>query len=130
MLSEILKAFGKPEKLQFDQILTSFRLAGGKIYNDNIQLNGKDLDLNLYGWTSLAYDVSQKGNPLEYRVTGDFIQRSLGRDAEKVLSVLGGGETAIPVVIAGTVQQPRVTIKMPKAGDLIRGIFGPSKKGK
>jgi hypothetical protein len=130
VLSAILKAFGKPEKLQFDQILTNFRLAEGKIYNDNIQLNGKDLDLNLNGWTSLAYVPSQKGNPLEYSVTGDFIQRSLGGDAEKVLSILGGGETKIPVVIAGTAQNPRVTIKMPKAGDLLKGIFGPSKKGK
>jgi hypothetical protein len=129
VLSEILKAFGKPEKLQFDQILTNFRFAEEKVYNDNIQLNGKDLDLNLNGWTSLAYVPSQKGNPLEYSVTGDFIQRSLGRDAEKVLSVLGGGEAKIPVVIAGTVQNPRVTLKMPKAGDLLKGIFGPSKKG-
>ena len=130
VLSEILKAFGKPEKLQFDQILTNFRLAEGKVYNDNIQLNGKDLDLNLNGWTSLAYVPSQKGNPLEYSVTGDFIQRSLGGDAGKALSILGGGETKIPVVIAGTVQNPRVTIKMPKAGDLLKGLFGPSKKGK
>jgi hypothetical protein len=130
VLSEILKSFGKPEKLQFDQILTNFRLAEGKVYNDNIQLNGKDLDLNLNGWTSLAYVPSQKGNPLEYSVTGDFIQRSLGGEAEKVLSILGGGEAKIPVVIAGTLQKPRVTIKMPKAGDLLKGIFGPSKKGK
>ena len=130
VLAEILKFAGQSETFQFEQILTAFRLSDGKIFNDNIQLNGKDLDLNLKGWTSLAYVPSQKGNPLEYSVTGDFIGKSLGRDAEKVLSVLGGGEAAIPIVIAGTVQSPRVTIKRPKAEDLFRGLFKSPQKGK
>ena len=123
VLAEILKFAGQSETFQFEQILTAFRLSDGKIFNDNIQLNGKDLDLNLKGWTSLAYVPSQKGNPLEYSVTGDFIDKSLGRDAKKVLSVLGGGEGTIPIVIAGTVQNPRVTIKKPKAEDLFRGLL-------
>ena len=123
VLAEILKFAGQSETFQFEQILTAFRLSDGKIFNDNIQLNGKDLDLNLKGWTSLAYVPSQKGNPLEYSVTGDFIDKSLGRDAKKVLSILGGGEGTIPIVIAGTVQNPRVTIKKPKAEDLFRGLF-------
>jgi hypothetical protein len=123
VLAEILRFAGQSETYRFEKILTAFRLSDGKIFNDNIQLNGKDLDLNLKGWTSLAYVPSQKGNPLEYRVTGDFIDKSLGRDAKKVLSVLGGGEGAIPIVIAGTVQKPRVTIKKPKVEDLFRGIF-------
>ena len=123
VLAEILKFAGQSETLRFEEILTAFRLSDGKIFNDNIQLNGKDLDLNLKGWTSLVYVPSQKGNPLEYSVTGDFIDKSLGRDAKKVLSVLGGGEGAIPIVIAGTVQSPRVTIKKPKAEDLFRGLF-------
>ena len=130
VLSEILKAFGKPEKLQFDEILTNFRLSEEKVYNDNIQLNGKDLNLNLKGWTSLAHVPSQKGNPMEYSVTGDLIQKSIGKDAEKVLSILGGGEANIPVVIAGTIQNPRVSIKLPKAADIFKGIFSPLQKGK
>jgi hypothetical protein len=123
VLAEILKFAGQSETFQFEQILTAFRLSDGKIFNDNIQLNGKDLDLNLKGWTSLVYVPSKQGNPLEYSVTGDFLDRSLGRDAKKVLSALGGEEGAIPIVIAGTVQAPRVTIKKPKVEDLFRGLF-------
>jgi hypothetical protein len=129
VLAEILKYAGQSETLQFEEILTAFRLSDAKIYNDNIQLNGKDLDLNLKGWTSLAYIPSQKGNPLEYSVAGDLIERSLGRDAKKVFSVLGGGEGTIPIVIAGTVQNPRVTIKKPKVEDVFRGLFKSRKKG-
>ena len=60
---------------------------------------------------------------MEYRISGDFLDKSFGKDTQKVLSVLGGGEPAIPVAISGTVQKPSVSIKMPKAQDLLRGIF-------
>jgi hypothetical protein len=128
VLSQILKASRQPEVFQFEQILTGFRLSDGKIYNDDIQVNGKDVDLNIKGWTSLAYVPSQKGNPLEYSVAGDLIERSLGRDAKKIFSALGGAEGSIPIAIGGTVQKPRVVIKMPKAQDLIRGLFNIPKK--
>ncbi len=123
VLSLILKSFGEPEALQFEEILTGFRLGEGKIYNDKIQVNGKDLDFTIQGWTSLRYEPSRKGNPLEYTVKGNFLKKSLGKDAEKVLSILGGGEPMVPVVINGTVQKPRISIKMPRAGDLLRGIL-------
>lgn len=128
VLSQILKSFGKSETLQFKEILTAFRLKDEKIYNDNIQVNGDDLNFQIKGWTSLTTIASQNGNPMEYSVTGDFLDESLGRDAKKVLSILGGGEPVIPVVIAGTVQNPKIAIKMPKAGDLLQGIFGSDKK--
>jgi len=128
VLSQILKASQQPEVFQFEQILTGFRLSEGRIYNDDIQVNGKGVDLNIRGWTSLRYDPSKKGNPLEYSVAGDVIQRSLGRDAKKIFSALGAEEGTIPVVIGGTVQKPRVVIKMPKAQDLIRGIFKTPRK--
>ena len=128
VLSQVLKYFGKPETLKFKQISTAFRLKDEKIYNDNIQVNGEDLNFQIKGWTSLTYIASQNGNPMEYSVTGDFLEESLGRDAKKVLSIIGGGEPVIPVVIAGTVQKPKIAIKMPKVGDLIRGIFGSDKK--
>ena len=128
VLSQVLKSFGKPETLKFKQISTSFRLKDEKIYNDNVQVNAEDLNFQIKGWTSLTYIASQNGNPIEYSITGDFLNESLGRDAKKVLSIIGGGEPLIPVVITGTVQQPKIAIKMPKAGDLIQGIFGSDKK--
>ncbi|MDX1779414.1 MAG: AsmA-like C-terminal region-containing protein, partial [Thermodesulfobacteriota bacterium] len=130
VLAEILKFAGQSEKLEFEQIITGFRLSDGKIFNDDIQVNGDTLDFNLKGWTSLAYLPSKQGNPLEYTVTGDWIDKSLGRDAKKVLSVLGGGETTIPIVIAGTVQNPRVTIKKPKAEDVVKGFLKSRQKEK
>jgi hypothetical protein len=125
VLSVILKSFGKPETLEFEEILTNFRLGEGKLYNDSIQVNSKDLQLSLRGWTALAYDPSKEGNPIDYTVSGDFLKGSIGKDGEKVLAILGGGEPTIPVGIGGTVQKPKVSIKMPKAGDLFRGLLAP-----
>lgn len=118
VLSVILKAAGKSETLEFEQIFTGFRLGDSKIYNDDIQVNGKDLKIGLKGWTSLVYVPSKKGNPMEYEVTGDYLQKKMGKDAQTVLSILGGGESKIPVRIAGTVQSPRVSLKLPKLKDL------------
>lgn len=123
VVSLILRYYGQPESLHFKHISTGFRLADGKIYNDDIKVGGKELDFNIKGWTSLAYVNSQKGNPMEYSFSGDFSKLSLGKGAEKVLSFLGEEKQTIPIVIAGTVQQPKVSIKMPKAGDLLRGIL-------
>jgi len=123
VVSMILNYFGQPESLHFKQISTGFRLADGKIYNDDIKVDGKELDFTIKGWTSLAYVNSQKGNSMEYSLSGDFSKLSLGKGSEKVLSFLGEEKQTIPIVIAGTVQQPKVSIKMPKAEDLLRGIF-------
>jgi hypothetical protein len=123
VVSLILRYYGQPESLQFEQISTGFRLADGKIYNDDIKVDGKELDFNIKGWTSLAYVNSQKGNPMEYSLSGDFSKLSLGKGAEKVLSFFGEEKQTIPIVIAGTVQQPKVSITMPKAGDFLRGIL-------
>jgi len=125
VLSVILKSTGKPETLEFEEILTDFRLGEGKIFNDNIRVNAKDLKFGLRGWTALAYDPSKRGNPMDYTVTGDFLKKSIGKDGEKVLAILGGGEPTMPVGIGGTVQKPKVSIKMPKAGDLFKGLFTP-----
>jgi len=130
VLSLILKYFGKPEALRFEQISTGFRLEDGKIYNDNIKVDGEELDFSIKGWTSLAYVPSQKGNPMEYSLSGDFSKLSLGKDAEKVLSFFGEDKQTIPIAIAGTVQKPKVSIKMPKAKDFFKGILSPPEKKK
>lgn len=123
LLSVILKAAGESDTLAFEEIFTDFRLADGKIYNDNITVNGKALDLIVKGWTSLSYDPLAKGNPIRYTLEGDFFQKNLGRDAKKVLSFLGGVNTQVPFEITGTVQRPKVSIKKTETKELIKGIF-------
>jgi hypothetical protein len=123
VLSRVLKPFGKSETLEFKEIKVPFSLKEGKIINDNIQVNSKDLKFGLKGWTSLVYEPSRKGNPMEYMVTGELIEKALGKEAQKYLSPLGIEEGTIPVAIAGTVQKPRISIKLPKAGDLLKGLF-------
>ena len=125
-LSAILKFLEKPTTLQFDQILSPFLLGQGKIYDNNIQVTGKDIQLELNGWTSLVYDPEKKGNPIKYRVAGDSFEQSLGRDAQKILPFLNGEDAAIRVVITGTVQKPKVSIKAPKAKDFFKGFFSHS----
>ena len=125
VLSVILNALGRPETIQFDEIFTNFRLQDGRIYNDDIQVIGKDINLKLQGWTSLIYDQYKKGNPMEYTVGGESIKQLMGKDGEKVLSFMGG---TIPVNIGGTVQKPKVSIKMPSVKDILPGLFSPRKR--
>ncbi|MBN2468172.1 MAG: AsmA family protein [Deltaproteobacteria bacterium] len=127
VLSQILRTLGQAETLQFEEILTGFRLADEKIYNDDIQVNGKELTFGLKGWTSLVYDPAHKGNPMEYTVTGKALAKSLGKDAQAILSVLGGGEQTIPIGIGGTVQKPRVSIKTAQPKDLLRELLAPTR---
>ena len=124
-LSEILKVLGKSE-IRFDQILTLFHLGGGKIYNDTLKINSKDLSLELKGWTSLVYDPEKKGNPINYSVTGDSLKNFLGKDAQKFLSFLSDSDVTIPIHIKGTVQKPKVSVKFPKAKKFFKDFFNPS----
>jgi hypothetical protein len=126
VLSEILKVLGKPETIPFDQILTLFHLGDEKIYNDPIQLNSKDLTLELKGWTSLVYDPEKKGNPIKYTVTGASLKNFLGKDAQKILPFLSGENATIPIYIKGTVQKPKVSVKFPKAKEIFKDFFNSS----
>ena len=127
-LSAILKFLGKPETIQFNQILSPFRLGEEKIYDNTIQVTGKDIQLELKGWTSLVYDPEKKGNPIEYQVTGDSLKKFLGKDAQKILLFLSGEDAFIPVHITGTVQKPKVSIKSPEVKKIFKGFFGPSQR--
>ncbi len=129
VLLQLLQHFSKAESFAFKEIMTSFRLADGKVYNDKILVDGEDLDFQLQGWTSLSYVAEKDGNPMDYTVSGDFI-KGLGGDAQKILSALGGGEQAIPIGIAGTVQNPRVSVKLPKTRDLFQQLLKPSEEKK
>ena len=123
VLSEILKVLGKPEAIPFDQILTVFHLGDEKIYNDTVQLNSKDLTLELKGWTSLVYDPEKRGNPIKYTVTGASLKNLLGKDAQKFLPFFSGENAPIPIYIKGTVQKPKVSVKFPKAKDFFKDFF-------
>ncbi|HNR13341.1 MAG TPA: AsmA-like C-terminal region-containing protein [Thermodesulfobacteriota bacterium] len=125
VLYQILRSFDKRESFSFDEITSTFHMGEGMLYNDKTQVKGEDLDFSLQGWTSLVYVPAKEGNPMEHTVSGDFVSR-LGEDAQKTLSALGGGTEAIPIVIAGTVQDPKVTVKMPKVRDILKGLTQPS----
>jgi len=127
-LSEILRILGKSEKIQFDRILCPFRLGEGKIYDNTIQVTGPDVELAFQGWTSLTYDPEKKGNPIKYTVTGASFKQSPGKDAKKSLPFLGNNAPAIPIVIKGTVQKPKVSVKFSKAKKFFKKFFNPPKK--
>jgi hypothetical protein len=126
-LSEILRVLGKSETIQFDQILCPFRLGEGRIYDNTIQVTGHDIELSLQGWTSLTYDPEKKGNPIKYTVTGVSLKQSQGKDVKKNLPFLGNGDAPIPIVIRGSVQKPKVSVKFPKAKKFFKDFFNPHK---
>jgi len=127
VLYKILQYFEEKETFAFEEVVTGFRMGDAKLYNDKITVNGEDLNFNLQGWTSLVFVPGKNGNPMEYTVSGDFIKK-LGEDAQKALSTLGGGEPSIPIAIGGTVQNPKVTVKMPKIRNLLQNLLQPSRQ--
>jgi hypothetical protein len=120
VLADILKAVGKPPALSFEQIATAFVLRDGRIHNDAIEVNGKDVSFGLRGWTALSYDDALGGNPMEYAITGDLLKGKRAADAMKVLALLGLAESDAPVRITGTVQRPRVSINVPVLKNFLR----------
>ncbi len=104
---KIISRLIKKEEYKFDDITTDFRINDEKIYTDDLKVNGEDFDVGLSGWA--AFD-----GRIEYTA-----------DAEKILGRFGKG-TKLPVVITGTINNPKLAFKMPEPqefGSLLKGFL-------
>ena len=115
IISNILKR----EEYSFDDIITQFKINDEKIFVDNLKVNSKDFNMGLSGWTSFD-------GRIEYTADAEIVGKYIGGDAEKILGMLGKG-SKLPIVITGTVNNPRLAFKWPKPqdiGNLLGGLFG------
>lgn len=123
---KVLSRIIKDESFKFEELTTPVRIKEGKIYTEDLQINGSKLDIGLSGWT--AFD-----GRIEYTVESEVLAKYIGGDAENILRMLGKG-SHLPIVITGTVDKPKVALKMPKSkegfGNLIEGIMGSRGKSK
>ncbi|MDR4505781.1 MAG: AsmA family protein [Candidatus Scalindua sp.] len=123
---KVLSRIISDESFKFEELTTPVRIKDGKIFTDDLQINGSKLDIGLSGWT--AFD-----GRIEYTVESDVLARYIGGDAENILGMLGKG-VHLPIIITGTVNKPKVALKLPKSkegfGDLIEGIMGSIGKSK
>ena len=121
VISGILKALGKGDEYEFDKIITKFVIDDSKISNDDISVNGKEFDIGLSGWTSFD-------GRIEYSVDAEVLSKHVGRDAKKIMGVLGQG-SKLPIVVTGTINRPKLSFKWPKPqeiGNILQGILGRS----
>jgi hypothetical protein len=87
-----------------------------------LRVNSKDFNIGLSGWTSFDGQI-------EYSADADVVGKYIGGDAEKILGMLGKG-SKLPIVITGTVNNPRLAFKWPKPqeiGNFLGGLFGGRK---
>ncbi|MEE9604610.1 MAG: AsmA-like C-terminal region-containing protein, partial [Candidatus Scalindua sp.] len=115
IISNILKR----EEYSFDDIITQFKINDEKIFVDNLKVNSKDFNMGLSGWTSFD-------GRIEYTADAEIVGKYIGGDAEKILGMLGKG-SKLPIVITGTVNNPRLAFKWPKPqdiGNLLGSLFG------
>ncbi|MDR4499550.1 MAG: AsmA family protein [Candidatus Scalindua sp.] len=117
---KILSQIIRHEAFQFDELTAPIKVEDGKIFTENVQVNGREFDIGLSGWTSFD-------GRMEYMVESEAVAKYLGGDAEKILGMLGKG-SKLPIVITGTVEKPRITFKLPKSekgiGGILEGIGG------
>ncbi len=108
------------ETFEFAELISPIKIEGGKVFTEDLQINGSKHDIGLSGWT--AFD-----GRIEYTVESDVIAKYVGGDAEDILGMLGKG-VELPIVITGTIDRPKVALKLPKTkegiGGLIEGIIG------
>jgi hypothetical protein len=119
---KIISNILKKEGYSFDDIVTQFKINDEKIFVDDLQVNSKDFNIGLSGWTSFDGQI-------EYAADADVVGKYIGGDAEKILGMLGKG-SKLPIVITGTVNNPRLAFKWPKPqeiGNFLGGLFGGRK---
>lgn len=116
---KIMSNILKKEEYSFDDIVTQFKINDEKIFVDNLKVNSKDFNFGLSGWTSFD-------GRIEYTADAEIVGKYIGGDAEKILEMLGKG-SKLPIVITGTVNNPRLAFKWPKPqdiGSLLGNLFG------
>jgi len=121
VMTKVLKAIGGKREYEFEQIITQFVIEDSKIINDDINVNGKEFDIGLSGWTSFD-------GRIEYSADAEALGKQLGGDAEKILGAFSGG-SKLPIVVTGTIDKPRLSFKWPKPqeiGNILQGILGGS----
>jgi hypothetical protein len=96
--------------LQFDLVTVQFRFEDGRVYNDDIQVDGKELDLGLKGWTSFD-------GRMEYAFDGAALLALLPKDARERVTAVLGPDGKIPGTLAGSVTSPSVSLEMPDLAD-------------
>ncbi len=105
---------------EFEEITTPIRIEDGKIFTEDLQVNGSKLDVGLSGWTALD-------GRIEYTVESEVLAKYIGGDAEDILGMLGKG-LKLPTVITGTIDKPKVALRFPESeegfGNLIEGVIG------
>jgi hypothetical protein len=116
---KIISNILKKEEYSFEDIVTQFKINDEKIFVDNLKVNSKDFNIGLSGWTSFSGQI-------EYTADAEIVGKYIGGDAEKILGMLGKG-SKLPILITGTVNNPRLTFKWPESqdiGNLLGGLFG------
>ncbi len=121
VMTKVLKAIGGKREYEFEQIITQFVIEDSKIINDDINVNGKEFDIGLSGWTSFD-------GRIEYSADAEALGSQLGGDARKILGALSEG-SKLPIVVTGTISKPKLSFKWPKPediGSILQGILGGS----
>ncbi|MFQ5965408.1 MAG: AsmA family protein [Candidatus Scalinduaceae bacterium] len=116
---KIISRILKKEEYKFDDITTPFRIDDEKVFADAIKVNSEDFDIGLSGWTSFDGQI-------EYTVDAEVLGKYIGGDVGKILGELGKG-SKLPIVITGTIDNPKVAFKRPKPQDVdsfLQGIIG------
>lgn len=135
IVTKIMKFAGEGDTLKFKGMNSAFQLAKGKVTTDGIQVNGQGLDFVLTGWTSIIPDAKTGGFPMEYKAGSELLKKYAGKDYQKYASLLSKpGESYSPLLIAGTVQEPKVRLNLPSIKDAaktaITGALGEALGGK
>ncbi|TLD42936.1 MAG: hypothetical protein JETT_0724 [Candidatus Jettenia ecosi] len=126
LFSSLLGIAGIKDTYSFDFVEASIQIKDGKMYTQKMEMEGPLMSINASGMAELEGAIS-------YDVAVAFRKEHLGKDIEKIASVVLGQNT-LPVEIRGTTKDPEISIKLPKDNlehllrDLVNDFLATSKK--
>lgn len=111
VFSDLLSKAGVAQTgLSFDLLTVQFRFQDGRVYNDDIKIDGKELDLGLKGWTSFDGEM-------DYAFDGAPLIALLPKAAREQVAAALGPNTKLPGSIRGYLASPNVGLEMPGLED-------------
>lgn len=106
LLSSILEIIGEKDLYSFDSMKALIQIKDGKVYTQNMDMQGPLMSLNASGMAEFEGSIS-------YDAVVRFHKEHLGKDVKKIAELVLK-QNELPIEIRGTTKDPRVAVKLNK----------------
>ncbi|MBN2490468.1 MAG: hypothetical protein JXQ29_06430, partial [Planctomycetes bacterium] len=137
VVGEVLAQLGRRGRYEFEDLQTTFRLSDSTVFHESFQARGRELAWGFKGTTRLDTAIDYRLDPgaLLDRLDGGKKNQDRQKGWERVLREAFGRVEELPISIGGTLDAPRLVVRVPGApeggedpvGELLEGLLGGRK---